>query len=152
VQHNISGLEIAMNDKFLMKSLEPVDDLFQEIGGFILSQSFHLLEVVAESAVLAELHDDEYALGGFEVVDEADDVWILSAGFHYLYLALGQFFEFWVFEDGHREGFYCHSGTVLLVIDFVDYGEASLAYFPQEVIGLQTNADEILLLLHRTFY
>lgn len=56
------------------KYLEAVENLFQEVSGLVLGQTFLLLEVVLKVTPVAKLSDYKKVAVVPEIVDEADHI------------------------------------------------------------------------------
>lgn len=90
IEKHIRNFKIPVHSLDLMKSFEPVDDLFQESSGLILSQSSLFIEVVLKVASIAVLHHNEDTLVGAEIFDKAYHILILALSEH-PHLSLNQF-------------------------------------------------------------
>lgn len=87
VHEDVSQFEVSMHDLVLVEGLEGVEDLEEELDGFLLGERLVLLEVLGEVALVAVLQDEVEVVGGLLDVVELDDISVI-AGLEHLDLIL----------------------------------------------------------------
>lgn len=78
-----------MNDLHPVTLCDPIDDLFEHVDGFILLQTFLLINSGSKVSAIAILQDHELEVGALEGFIAFDDVGGVEEH-HYAGLGLGQ--------------------------------------------------------------
>ena len=131
----VCNFEVAVHGVDFVESFEAVDDLFEEGGGFVLSEAFLLLQVLLEVSSVAVLHGYKLSPLGTEGVDIADYVLIVALLEH-SDLGPDQFLKLRsLLHEDLWDGFDGHGGVGLLVEGFVDDGPSAFTQHLDEVEG-----------------
>ena len=72
-----------MHDFVFLESFEPVQNLKQEVSGFVFGQLFFVFQVLQEIAFVAILHDEVEVVGRFLDVVKFDDVVVVALLEHF---------------------------------------------------------------------
>lgn len=96
MHEDVGELEVPVHDLVLIKGLEGIEDLDEELNGFLFGERFVLFEILGDVAFVAVLEDEVEVVGSLLNVVEFDDVLII-AGLEDLNFVLKEFEELaWV--------------------------------------------------------
>ena len=147
IEKHIRNFKIPVHSLDLMKSFEPVYDLFQESSGLILSQSSLVLEV----ASIAILHHNEDTLVGAEIFDKAYHILILAL-FEHPHLSLNQFLQFGrINHELLGNDLDSHLTLIAFVDGLVDNRPRSVSQLFEEIVGLELCPLKFLMLHSYTY-
>lgn len=151
IEKHIRNFKIPMHGIDLMKPFEPIDDLFQESGRLILSQSSFFLEVVLKVTSIAILHHNEYTLLRAEILDKTYHILILAL-FEHPHLSLNQLLQFGrINHELLGNDLDSHLTIIAFVDGLVDNRPRSLAQLFEEIVGLELCPLKFLMLHSYTY-
>ena len=128
----VGDFEVSMHRIDLMKSSEPVEDLFQEGGCLIFCQSLFFVEIHFQIASVAKLHCNKLSFFRTECVYIANHVLIVTF-LENSNLSLDEFLEFrGVNHELSGDGLDGDNTASVLIKGLVDYGPCSFPKFPHE--------------------
>lgn len=78
VHEYVGQFEVSMHDLMLVECFEGIEDLEEKLDGFFLGESFILLEILGEVALVAVLKNEVEIVGGLLDVVELDDVSVIA--------------------------------------------------------------------------
>ena len=78
VEEDIRQLEISVHNLMLVKFLEPVHDLHEEVDTLLLSQTLVLLNVVLDVSIVTVVNHQVVVVGRFQVFVQVKDVRMLN--------------------------------------------------------------------------
>lgn len=145
MEEYICNLEIAMHGVDFVKSFEAIDDLFQEGGGFVFSESFLAIEIYFEISSVAVFHCDELCFFVAEGVNISDNIFIVTF-FEDVDFCLDQFLKFGsLFHEYPGYGLDCDCGVGAFVIALVDDSPGSSSKLFDEVEAFHPLANHVLM-------
>lgn len=156
MQQHIGQLEVAVHSLDLVQRPKSIEDLFQKIVGFVLSEALLFIKVLLEIAAVAVFHRNQDAVLRHPVVNVPDHVLVFGLQFRtllqHLDFRLDQLFQFGrALEEHLGDGFDGNDAAVAFIDRLVDHGPRTLAQDFEKAESFQLLALQLLVADHLLF-
>lgn len=134
-----------MHGLYLMKAFETIQNLFEDICGFFLSEPSFFWEIRLNITAFTKLSYDENIFVRLEWVNVFNDILVMTRSQHFD-LSLNELFEFRFFMNSfERYGFNCNGLLCIWIDGFIDDRISSSTKFAYQWIAFKFFAHKAFL-------